>query len=101
MVNEYEHEEHQEDEYEARYWDTREANPFLRRCAASTDPELSPWERLVNAAQANQDMQQLITILVDEARDAGATWERVGGAFGISKQAAQRKFRKDDRSPRS
>ena len=53
-------------------------------------------KRLEGIHTLNSAMRQLGNALlveaVNAARDDGATWEDVGVAFGMSRQAAQKKF---------
>jgi len=64
---------------------SREAIKTLRRA-----PGPSAVEALDRVRVATD---RVLRLLVAEMRDAGATWEDVGDAFGISRQAAWERFR--------
>jgi hypothetical protein len=50
-------------------------------------------DRLALAPVISAAAEELEHHLVNEARAAGATWTQIGHAFGMSKQAAQQRFR--------
>jgi hypothetical protein len=55
-----------------------------------------PLERLRVAVSASDDLHtvsdDLVGRFVEEARAAGSSWAAIGGALGVSKQAAQQRF---------
>ncbi len=55
-----------------------------------------PLDRLRSAVLLSEDLHELGDLMLDrvvgEARAAGCSWAEIGGAFGISKQAAQQRF---------
>src|SRR5262245_25255484 len=60
------------------------------------DPDASALERVTAArAIANQLEalgQHAVAHFVQEARNAGASWTDIGGALGVTRQAAQQRF---------
>ncbi len=52
-----------------------------------------PVERLDLLRTALNAVSGELERTVTEARGAGATWERIGNALAVSKQAAQQRFR--------
>lgn len=78
---------------------------LLAEAIAKADPGLS--ERLESDPQAHLEMVQLTAIAdteasnllhtaVSSARAAGFSWEAVGGALGMTRQAAQQRFKITD-----
>jgi hypothetical protein len=61
--------------------------------AAVVDRTRPPLERVREIEELRIHLRAFQMTLVDEARDAGATWEQVGGLLGISRQAAEQRFR--------
>jgi hypothetical protein len=65
--------------------------------AASSD---DPLDQLAAAARARNELDDLSDALlgrfVEHARAAGASWSHIGGALGVSKQAAQQRHTTDD-----
>lgn len=59
-------------------------------------PSGSPLERVSDAVIAstglNEESDALLGHFVDQARRSGATWNEIGEAMGVSKQAAQKRF---------
>jgi hypothetical protein len=59
-------------------------------------PEGEPLDRVTDAfavsAQLDEQSDALIGYFVDQARRSGASWSQIGGAMGVSKQAAQKRF---------
>jgi hypothetical protein len=57
-------------------------------------------ERLAHAAalagEVHQLSDDLLSYFVDDARQAGYPWSRIGTALGVSKQAAQQRFQSPD-----
>jgi Clp amino terminal domain, pathogenicity island component len=55
-----------------------------------------PLDQLVDASLAAEHLGELADHLighfVDQARRSGASWTEIGGAMGVSKQAAQKRF---------
>jgi ATP-dependent Clp protease ATP-binding subunit ClpA len=58
-------------------------------------------DAVIVAEQLNEHSDALIGHFVDQARSSGATWNEIGRAMGVSKQAAQKRFviRASDLSP--
>jgi hypothetical protein len=56
-----------------------------------------PLDRLAAATRISKDLEDLgervVTHFLIEARRAGASWLRIGKAFGVSKQAVQKRFK--------
>jgi hypothetical protein len=44
------------------------------------------------STQLDEQADALIGYFVDQARRSGASWNQIGGAMGVSKQAAQKRF---------
>lgn len=59
-----------------------------------------PLEQLVDAVLAAQHMDEvadhLIGHFVDQARRSGASWTEIGASMGVTKQAAQKRFKAPD-----
>src|ERR1700728_4760428 len=59
-------------------------------------PEGGPLENVSDAfalsTQLDEQADALIGYFVDQARRSGASWNQIGGAMGVSKQAAQKRF---------
>jgi len=59
-------------------------------------PDGGPLERVTDAfavsARLDEQSDALIGYFVDQARRSGASWSQIGGAMGVSKQAAQKRF---------
>jgi hypothetical protein len=59
-------------------------------------PDGGPLERLGDAVTVAQEVIEqadaLIGYFVDRARASGASWSQIGGAMGVTKQAAQKRF---------
>jgi hypothetical protein len=70
-------------------------------------PDGGPLDRLADAVLAAGELDEqsdaLIGYFVDQARASGASWSQIGGAIGVSKQAAQKRFvgREDELAPES
>ena len=54
-----------------------------------------PLEALIAARQLEHELTQWQGQLVSEALAAGATWEMIGDALGITRQAVWRRFHAD------
>ena len=63
----------------------------LSRLAAEHDPE--PALRLVRSLREHAELLELE--LVREARSHGMSWARIGAVYGLTKQGAQQRFRRD------
>ena len=60
--------------------------------AEPSQPE--PWLELLPLCHANEAQASLFTKrVVSAARDAGATWAAIGRVFGVTRQAALRRYR--------
>jgi hypothetical protein len=59
-------------------------------------PEGGPLENVSDAftvsTQMDEQSDALIGYFVDQARRSGLSWSQIGGAMGVSKQAAQKRF---------
>jgi hypothetical protein len=59
-------------------------------------PEGGPLENVSDAfavsTQLDEQSDALIGYFVDRARRSGLSWSQIGGAMGVSKQAAQKRF---------
>lgn len=49
-------------------------------------------DTLVKIAEVDRLVDELVIEAVEEARKAGYSWAQIGGALGVSKQAAQQKY---------
>src|SRR2546421_20350 len=49
---------------------------------------------------ATHDLRQLVSWLVVEAHDRGLTWDQIGEAFGVRRQAAHERFGPNSRALR-
>ncbi|HEX6888759.1 MAG TPA: hypothetical protein VF143_11685 [Candidatus Nanopelagicales bacterium] len=54
----------------------------------------SPLTRLDTVRAARESLEALEAQTVREARADGATWGDIGAIYGVSKQAAQQRFRR-------
>jgi ATP-dependent Clp protease ATP-binding subunit ClpA len=59
-------------------------------------PDGGPLDRVTDAfsvsATLSEESDSLLGHFVDQARRSGATWNEIGEAMGVSKQAAQKRF---------
>src|SRR5579871_3428022 len=59
-------------------------------------PEGSPLDNVSDAfavsTQLDEQSDALIGYFVDQARRSGLSWSQIGGAMGVTKQAAQKRF---------
>lgn len=62
----------------------------------SLHPEGGPLDNVTGAfsvsTQLDERADALIGYFVDQARRSGLSWSQIGGAMGVSKQAAQKRF---------
>ena len=62
----------------------------------SIHPDGDPLDRVSDAftvsASLNEEVDSLLGHFVDQARRSGATWNQIGSAMGVTKQAAQKRF---------
>jgi DNA-binding PucR family transcriptional regulator len=56
--------------------------------------------RLAAVRQLAERVAELEAWAVHEAREAGLTWTQIGAVYGMTKQAAQQRFRSASRSAR-
>jgi hypothetical protein len=54
----------------------------------------SPLRALHWAAQFRTYIDEQLVDVVNEAREAGATWAQIGKALGVSHQAAMKRYKK-------
>lgn len=74
------------EKYEPRPEDERDADAFVQ---------------LLRAASRRAEVESEVTAAVFAARDAGYSWAMIGGAVGTTGQAAQQRYGKLARGPRS
>jgi hypothetical protein len=59
-------------------------------------PEQTDWTQSLNALRNSvaiiQAFSDDLPIFVNAARNSGATWEQIGDALGVSRQAAQQRY---------
>ena len=59
-------------------------------------PDGGPMDRVSDAVSVSADLSEesdaLLGHFVDQARRSGATWNEIGEAMGVTKQAAQKRF---------
>jgi len=59
-------------------------------------PDGGPLDNVADAfdvsARLDEQADALIGYFVDQARRSGASWSQIGGAMGVTKQAAQKRF---------
>lgn len=58
-----------------------------------------PLARLDAARRVREAADELEAIELRAARKAGATWSEIGACYGLTKQGAQQRFRRDEREP--
>src|ERR1700691_2412521 len=62
----------------------------------SIHPDGGPLDHVTDAFTVsntlNDDIDALLGHFVDQARRSGATWNQIGSAMGVTKQAAQKRF---------
>lgn len=62
----------------------------------SAAPDDTPLQHLSDSVLLSDHLGELadhvVGHFVDQARDAGASWAEIGGALGVTKQAAQKRF---------
>jgi hypothetical protein len=73
----------------------------LAKALASFGEVADPLARLAEVRGARKALEALEAQTVSEARASGATWGEIGALYGISKQAAQQRFRNADGAGRS
>jgi hypothetical protein len=60
-------------------------------------PDSGPLDNLTDAvvigSRLDEQASALISHFVDQARRSGASWSEIGAHMGVSKQAAQKRFR--------
>ena len=56
-----------------------------------------PLAALRNSVAIIQAFTDDLPIFVDAARNSGATWEEIGDALGVTRQAAQQRYGQHDR----
>lgn len=57
------------------------------------DEEPRAWQRLLETiVSARRELDRMEFEAVQVVREAGATWEDIGDALGISRQAARQRF---------
>lgn len=55
-------------------------------------PATAACNHIETIERERQRLDDLITARVADARRYGASWSQIGGALGISKQAAQKRY---------
>src|SRR5438270_13420210 len=69
-----------------------EAMGWTERRARSDDPVAELAAAVELAGELSDVGEELVGHFVLRARDAGCSWAAIGGAFGVSRQAAQQRF---------
>lgn len=81
--------------------DNHELAHLLARAIAAMDPTIekridsdpqASLDLVVIASEANAEVGKILNSAVSSARSAGWSWEAVGKALGMSRQAAQQRF---------
>jgi Clp amino terminal domain, pathogenicity island component len=79
--------------------DEVEAEPTLARLVRAVETQrgsAAPLERLATAVELAERVRstadELVDHFVQSARAAGCSWTEIGGALGVTKQAAQQRF---------
>ena len=69
---------------------------YLIAYVKTLHPDGGPLENVADAfavsARLDEQSDALIGYFVDQARRSGASWSQIGGAMGVTKQAAQKRF---------
>jgi len=73
--------------------ETRLPRRFAKALASLSEMP-DPMPRLAAVRRAREALEELEASTVAEARSAGATWGQIGSLYGVSKQAAQQRFRR-------
>ena len=60
---------------------------------------MDPLDRIRQTARTIDDARLDLLDWVDDARDAGATWQAIGDALGMTRQAAHERFGDPDPHP--
>ena len=71
----------------------RNPQKLLGKTLADLGKASDPRRRLELAGAIRRIAEQLEHDAVAGAREAGLTWTQIGAAYGMSKQAAQQRFR--------
>ena len=71
----------------------RKAEKAVARALSEVATAKDAAARLAAARAVREAAEALEQALVDESRAAGATWSEIGAAYGMTKQAAQQRFR--------
>ena len=71
----------------------RKAEKLIAKTLADLARDARALDRLALARVISAAAADLEHALVSEARADGATWTQIGEAFGMTKQAAQQRFR--------
>jgi len=66
----------------------------IAKAVASLGEIADPMTRLEAVRSIRDALEALEARTVREARSGGATWSDIGAVYGVSKQAAQQRFRK-------
>jgi hypothetical protein len=74
-------------------WDGRQTRaPLDAAVRRALSSRVVATDRLGAVAEARRLFDGLVEELVEQARGDGSSWEAVGAALGVSRQAAQQKF---------
>lgn len=68
-------------------------NRRLAKAIAALEDVPEPLVRLDAVREAREALEALEADTARQARDGGATWSQIGALYGVSKQAAQQRFR--------
>jgi hypothetical protein len=76
----------------------------IRRVTAALDAfeaNDSPINQLDAARRLREAAEELELAQVETARKAGSTWVEIGACYGLTKQGAQQRFRRDRNGTRT
>ena len=68
-------------------------NRRLAKAIAALEDVADPLERLDAVRLAREALERLEARTARQAREVGVTWGQIGSRYGVSKQAAQQRFR--------
>jgi len=72
----------------------RKAERLVVKKLAALATATSPPEQLAAVSEVTAAAEALLYAVVADARAAGVTWTEIGAVFGMSKQAAQQRFKR-------
>ena len=65
---------------------------YVKSLRPGSDPLANVTDAFAVSTQLDEQADALIGYFVDQARRSGLSWSQIGGAMGVSKQAAQKRF---------